>query len=154
MNTPLDGAIFIRKTHCWAEHQSWKCRLHPWKTCQKGYSTIYFCFSFWYRCTQPVVILYIHSLGPNSVLQDDNTCPQRVGFIREYLQNLGVERMVWPACSSDLNSDKHLWSKRMLFWSKVTNATILIDLKQMLHGWRIGCHPATVCNQAGEQLVE
>lgn len=42
---------------------------------------------------QPVAIPYLHSLGPNSILQDDNARPHRAGFIRDYLQNLGVERM-------------------------------------------------------------
>uniref|UniRef100_A0A8P4G4U6 Tc1-like transposase DDE domain-containing protein n=1 Tax=Dicentrarchus labrax TaxID=13489 RepID=A0A8P4G4U6_DICLA len=45
---------------------------------------------------QPVAIPYLHSLGPNSILQDDSALPHRAGFIRDYLQNVGVERMEWP----------------------------------------------------------
>ncbi|GLD64888.1 caspase-13-like protein [Lates japonicus] len=57
---------------------------------------------------QPVAILYLHSLGLNSILQDDKACPHRAGFIRDYLQNLGMERMEWPASSPDLNPiDQH-----------------------------------------------
>jgi hypothetical protein len=51
---------------------------------------------------QPVAIPYLQSLGPNSILQDDNARPHRAGFIRDYLQNVGVERMEWPASSPDL----------------------------------------------------
>merc|ERR1711951_246843 len=29
---------------------------------------------------QPVAIPYLHSLGPNSILHDDNACPHRAGF--------------------------------------------------------------------------
>uniref|UniRef100_A0A8C4DEX4 Tc1-like transposase DDE domain-containing protein n=1 Tax=Dicentrarchus labrax TaxID=13489 RepID=A0A8C4DEX4_DICLA len=54
---------------------------------------------------QPVAIPYLHSLGPNSILQDDNVRPHRTGFIRDYLQYVGVERMEWPASSPDLNPD-------------------------------------------------
>src|SRR4029434_4038340 len=56
---------------------------------------------------QPVAIPYLHSLGPNSILQDDNAHPHRAGFIRDYLQNLGVERMDWPASSPDLNTEEY-----------------------------------------------
>ena len=37
---------------------------------------------------QPLAIPYLHSLGPNSILQDNNAHPHRAGFIRDYLQNL------------------------------------------------------------------
>lgn len=30
-------------------------------------------------------------------------CDTQSGFIRDYLQNFGVERMEWPVCSPDLN---------------------------------------------------
>uniref|UniRef100_A0A3Q4ALE6 Tc1-like transposase DDE domain-containing protein n=1 Tax=Mola mola TaxID=94237 RepID=A0A3Q4ALE6_MOLML len=42
---------------------------------------------------QPVAIPYLYCLGLNSILQDDNARPHTVGFIRDYLKNLGVERM-------------------------------------------------------------
>ena len=45
---------------------------------------------------QPVAILYLHGR------------PHRAGFIREYLQNVGVERMEWPASNPDLNPIEHL----------------------------------------------
>ena len=71
---------------------------------------------FWYpqvltiRCLilQLVAIPYLHSLGPNSILKDDNARPHRAGFIRDSLQNVGVERMEWPASSPDLNPIEHL----------------------------------------------
>jgi len=51
---------------------------------------------------QPVAIPYLQNLGPNSILQDDNTRPHRARVITDYLQNVGVERLEWPAKSPDL----------------------------------------------------
>uniref|UniRef100_A0A3B4H5V0 Tc1-like transposase DDE domain-containing protein n=1 Tax=Pundamilia nyererei TaxID=303518 RepID=A0A3B4H5V0_9CICH len=73
------------------------------------------------------------ALEPNSILQDGHTRPQRAGFIRDYLQNLGVERMEWPVCSADLNPTEHLWDQLgRAVLTRVTNATTLADLQQLL----------------------
>lgn len=41
---------------------------------------------------------------PDCIQQDSDACLLRAGFIRDYIQNLGIERMAGSACSSDLNS--------------------------------------------------
>lgn len=60
---------------------------------------------------QRVAVPYLHSLGPNSVLQDENVCLHTTGFIGDYLQNLWVERMERPACSPDLSPIELLWDQ-------------------------------------------
>ena len=51
----------------------------------------------------------------------------------DYLQNLGVERMEWPACSPDLNPIDQLWDQLgRAVHARVTNTTRLADLRQML----------------------
>ena len=51
----------------------------------------------------------------------------------DYLQNLGVERMEWPASSPDLNPIEDLSDQ---LWrairARATNTTTLADLQQML----------------------
>lgn len=48
--------------------------------------------------------------------------PQRLEFIGEYLQNLGV-KMEWPALSPGLKPTEHLWDQ--LRHARVTNTTTL-----------------------------
>uniref|UniRef100_A0A3B3QEN2 Tc1-like transposase DDE domain-containing protein n=1 Tax=Paramormyrops kingsleyae TaxID=1676925 RepID=A0A3B3QEN2_9TELE len=59
--------------------------------------------------------------------------PHRVRFIRDYLQNSGVERMEWPACGPDLNPIEQLWDQLgRTVHARVTKTTIMADLQQML----------------------
>ena len=88
---------------------------------------------YWDEILQPVAIPYLHSLGPNSILKDDNTHPHTAGFIRDYLQNLGVERMEGSASCPDINPTEHLWDQLgCVVRARETNTTTLSNLQQMV----------------------
>jgi len=82
---------------------------------------------------QPVAIAYLHNRGPNSIPQDDNARPHRARVITDYLQNVGVERMEWPAKSPVRNPIEHLWDQLgRVVRVGVTNTTTLADLRRLL----------------------
>ncbi|KAK7094342.1 hypothetical protein V1264_007982 [Littorina saxatilis] len=50
-------------------------------------------------------------MGPQAVYQDDNARPHRARVVNDFLQQSGVNRMEWPACSPDLNPIENLWDE-------------------------------------------
>jgi transposase len=40
---------------------------------------------------------------------DDNARPHRAKIVDQYLEQVGVQGLPWPACSLDLNPIEHAW---------------------------------------------
>ncbi len=60
---------------------------------------------------QPHVVPHANQVGHNFILQDDNARPHRANIVDHFLQAQGIQRMIWPACSPDLNPIEELWDQ-------------------------------------------
>ena len=84
---------------------------------------------------QPIAVpLYLQTLGPNAIFQDDNPRPHRARLVTDYLNNFGVQRMDWPANSQNLNPMEHLWDQLGLaVRARTTNTSTVADLTRFLN---------------------
>lgn len=66
-----------------------------------------------YRDTilEPIVEPLHQNFGDGFVFQDDNARPHRAGLVNEYLEEVGIERLDWPALSPDMNAIEHAWDQ-------------------------------------------
>lgn len=78
-------------------------------------------------------------IGDTFVLMHDNARPHTARCVNEYLSEVGIARMDWPARSPDLNPIEHLWDQlKKRIRSRKPRPTSLEELKTAaLEEWEV-----------------
>lgn len=86
-------------------------------------------------------------IGDNFILMHDNARPHTAMCVAQYLQDVGIHKMNWPACSPDLNPIEHVWDMlgKRIRDREVAPATVNDLRLALLEEWQ-NIPQAAICN--------
>jgi hypothetical protein len=75
------------------------------------------------------------TFGHKFAYQDDNARPHRARTVVNFVENEGIEHMIWPAMSPDMNPIKNMWSEvTHTMDASAKQPTNLAELRQTVIG--------------------
>lgn len=87
---------------------------------------------------QPHVTTFRLSIGEDFILMHDNARPHVARCVKDYLEEVGIAYMDWPARSPDMNPIEHLWDQlKRRVRGRLTTPRTLQELRNaLLEEWR------------------